>query len=146
MELHRRDALCASCHARMDPLGLTLEPYNAIGQWRGDAADSLDTSGRLITGESFADAGELAAVIAGPRRHDFYRCLTEKLLTYALGRGMEYFDAPAVDTIVDDMEKDGRLATAVRGVVTSVPFQMRRPAVTPPVNPLPPASVAEEKP
>ena len=146
MELHRRDALCASCHARMDPLGLTLEPYNAIGQWRGDAADSLDTSGRLITGESFADAGELAAIIAGPRRRDFYRCLTEKLLTYALGRGIEYFDAPAVDTIVDDMEKDGRLATAVRGVVASVPFQMRRPAVTPPVNPSPPASVAEETP
>ena len=145
MELHRSDALCASCHARMDPLGLTLEPYNAIGQWRGDAAESLDTSGRLITGESFANAGELAAIIAGPRRRDFYRCLTEKILTYALGRGLEYFDAPAVDTIVDDMEKDGSLATAVRGVVTSVPFQMRRPAATPPIAP-PPPTVAEETP
>jgi hypothetical protein len=129
----------------MDPLGLTLEPYNAIGQWRGDEAKSLDTSGRLITGESFANAGELAAIIAGPRRRDFYRCLTEKILTSALGRGLEYFDAPAVDTIVDDMEKDGSLATAVRGVVASVPFQMRRPAATPPIAP-PPPTVAEETP
>jgi len=146
MELHRRDALCASCHARMDPLGLTLEPYNAIGQWRGDAAESLDTSGRLITGESFADASELAAVIAGPRRRDFYRCLTEKLLTYALGRGLEYFDAPAVDTIVGGLEQDGRLSTAVRGVVASVPFQMRRPAVTLPAATPQPPSVVENTP
>ena len=146
MELHRRDALCASCHARMDPLGLTLERYNAIGQWRGDKAGSLDTSGRLITGESFADVAELAAVIAGPRRRDFHRCLTEKLLTYALGRGLEYFDAPAVDTIVDGLEKDGRLTTAIHGVVNSVPFQMQRPAanlqITSPQSPV----VVEENP
>ncbi len=141
MELHRRDALCSSCHARMDPLGLTLEQYNAIGQWRGDEAKSLDTSGRLITGESFANAGELAAVIAGPRRRDFHRCITEKLLTYALGRGLEFFDAPAVDTIVDGLEEDGRLVTAVRGVVNSVPFQMRRPTATPTIAPPPPTVV-----
>jgi hypothetical protein len=146
MELHRRDALCATCHARMDPLGLTLEHYNALGQWRGDEAGSLDTSGRLITGESFADAGELAAVIAGPRRRDFHRCLTEKLLTYALGRGIEYFDAPAVDTIVDSLEKDGRLTTAIHGVVTSIPFQMRRPAAIPQFIHPHPSAVVEETP
>jgi len=129
MQLHRREALCASCHARMDPLGLALEHYNALGQWRED--ETIDTSGRLITGEAFTDSQALAAIIAGPRRRDFHRCLTEKLLTYALGRGLEYFDAPAVDTIVEDLEKDGRLATAVLGVVASVPFQMRRPGQIP---------------
>jgi mono/diheme cytochrome c family protein len=128
MELHRRDALCASCHERMDPLGLALEGYNALGQWRGHDADGLDTSGRLVTGETFADARELAEVIAGPRRRDFHRCLAEKLLTYALGRGLEYFDGPAVDTIVDEMERDGGgLRALVQAVCRSVPFRMMRP-------------------
>ena len=139
MQLHRREALCASCHARMDPLGLTLEHYNALGQWRED--ETIDTSGRLITGEEFTDSRALAAVIAGPRRRDFHRCLTEKLLTYALGRGLEYFDAPAVDRIVADLEKDGRLVTAVLGVVGSVPFQMRRPGPIPTAAVPPPAVV-----
>ena len=129
MELHRRDALCASCHARMDPLGLALERYDAIGRWRDEsAAAEVDTSGRLVTGEAFADVPELAATIAGPRRRDFHRCLTEKMLTYALGRGFDYSDGPAVDTIVENLEQDGRLVAVVRGVVTSVPFQMRRSA------------------
>ena len=127
MERHRQDPLCASCHARMDPLGLALERYNAVGQWRGDeSAGPIDTSGRLVTGERFADVRELAAVIAGPRRRDFYRCLAEKLLTYALGRGLEYFDGPAVDKIVEQAEQDGRLDKLVQGVVASVPFQMSR--------------------
>lgn len=127
MELHRRDALCASCHARMDPLGLALEGYNALGQWRGHDADGLDTAGRLVTGETFADARELAEVIAGPRRRDFHRCLAEKLLTYALGRGLEYFDGPAVDTIVGEMERDGGgLRALVHAVCRSVPFRMMR--------------------
>ncbi len=127
MERHRGDALCASCHARMDPLGLALERYNAVGQWRGDEeAAGLDTAGRLITGEPFADVRELSAVIAGPRRRDFYRCLAEKMLTYALGRGVEYFDGPAVDTMIRLVEKDDRLQALVEGVVASVPFQMRR--------------------
>ena len=131
MELHRRDALCASCHERMDPLGLALEGYNALGQWRGHDADGLDTSGRLVTGETFADARELAEVIAGPRRRDFHRCLAEKLLTYALGRGLEYFDGPAVDTIVDEMERDGGgLRALVQAVCRSVPFRMMRPPQT----------------
>ncbi|MBM4057984.1 MAG: DUF1592 domain-containing protein, partial [Planctomycetes bacterium] len=127
MAAHRGDALCASCHARMDPLGLALERYDALGRWRDDAAgQTIDTAGRLITGETFADARQLAELIAGPRRRDFHRCLTEKMLTYALGRGLEYFDGPAVDTIVEALERDGRLLTLVQGVVASVPFQMRR--------------------
>jgi hypothetical protein len=109
----------------MDPLGLALERYDAVGRWREDA--EVDTAGRLVTGESFADARELADVIAGPRRRDFHRCLTEKLLTYALGRGLEYFDGPAVDTIVEEAERDGGgLADFVHGVCRSVPFRMRR--------------------
>jgi len=126
MEIHRRDAICRSCHARMDPLGLALEGYNLVGQWRGEAAAGLDTSGRLITGETFSGPRELAELIAGPRRRDFHRCLAEKLLTYALGRGVEYFDAPAVDTIVEAAEADGRLSGIVHGVVQSVPFCMKR--------------------
>jgi hypothetical protein len=127
METHRSDPLCASCHARMDPLGLALERFNALGQWRtDDAAASIDTSGRLVTGERFADARELSAVLAGTRQQDFYRCLAEKLLTYALGRGLEYFDGPAVDTIITKVGRDDRLATFVTAVVESVPFLMRR--------------------
>jgi hypothetical protein len=135
MELHRRDALCASCHERMDPLGLALEGYNAVGQWRGDEADAIDTSGRLVTGESFADVRELAEVIAGPRRRDYHRCLAEKLLVYALGRGLEYFDAPAVDRIVAEMERDGGgFGSLVHAVCRSVPFRMQRPAAASPEN------------
>ena len=146
MERHRADPLCASCHARMDPLGLALERYDALGRWRADdAAAAIDTAGTLVTGESFADAAELARVIAGPRRRDFHRCLAEKLLTYALGRGVEYFDGPAVDTMVEEMERDGRLLSLVQGVVASVPFQARRgrPAAAPPAAP---KAVAEAKP
>jgi hypothetical protein len=127
MEVHRREPLCASCHARMDPLGLALEEFNGIGLWRdADEGKPIDTAGKLITGEAFADVAELSQVIAGPRRKDFYRCLTEKLLTYALGRGTEYYDAPAVDKIVADMNADGRLRTLVYGIVESAPFQLRR--------------------
>lgn len=127
MEVHRRDPLCASCHARMDPLGLALERYNALGQWRTDeAAEAIDPSGRLMTGERFADARSLSEVLAGPRRLDFYRCLAEKLLTYALGRALEYFDGPTVDTIMEKVDGDDRLVTFVMAIVESVPFQMRR--------------------
>jgi len=145
MERHRGDPLCASCHARMDPLGLALERYDALGRWRADDAAAIDTAGTLVTGESFADAAELARVIAGPRRRDFHRCLAEKLLTYALGRGVEYFDGPAVDTMVEEVERDGRLMTLLQGVVASVPFQARRgrPAPATPADPKP---VAEAKP
>jgi len=136
MEQHRADPLCAGCHARMDPLGLALESFDAIGRWRDDA-ESLDTSGSLITGEPFANAEELAALIAGPRRQDFHRCLAEKLLTYAIGRGLEYFDDPTVNTMVERMDRDGGgLGTLVHAVTESVPFRMRRPSLTA-VEPIP---------
>ena len=145
MERHRQDALCASCHARMDPLGLALEQYNAVGQWRSDeAAGRIDTSGRLVTGEPFADVRGLSEVIAGPRRRDFYRCLTEKLLTYAIGRGLEYFDGPAVDIIIRAAEQDDRLDAFVQGVATSIPFQMRRGETSPGLPAQPSAQPSEE--
>ncbi|MGE3777452.1 MAG: DUF1585 domain-containing protein, partial [Pirellulaceae bacterium] len=128
LEIHRRDALCASCHARMDPIGLALEEYNAIGQWRAEEQGKpIETSGQLITGEKFTDVRDLARVIIDQRRHDFYRCLAEKMLTFAIGRGIEYYDAPAIDRMVRDLDADqGKLRTLVRGIVNSAPFQLRR--------------------
>jgi hypothetical protein len=135
MERHRADPGCAACHARMDPLGLALERYDAVGRLRGgEEGEGIDTSGQLITGERFQDAGDLAALIAGPRKRDFHRCLVEKMLTYAIGRGLEYPDAPAVRTIVESLEADGRLLDVVHGVVASVPFQMRRAGDVPPAS------------
>ena len=114
----------------MDPLGLAMEHYNAVGQWRGDEPQEkqspISTQGQLLTGESFADVRSLATLIVRERRRDFYRCMSEKLLTYALGRGLEYFDAPAIEAIVQGLEADGRMGSVVHGVVASVPFQMRR--------------------
>lgn len=127
MELHRRDPLCSSCHSRMDPLGLALEEFNGIGMWRDEEGGKpIETAGKLITGEKFADVRELSQVIAKKRTKDLYRCTTEKLLTYALGRGVEYYDAPAIDRIVADLESDGRIRTLLYGIVESAPFQLRR--------------------
>lgn len=142
MERHRSDPGCAACHKRMDPLGLALEGYDAVGRFRSGAeGQGIDTSGRLMTGEEFADPAELAALIAGPRRQDFHRCLAEKMLTYAIGRGQEYSDAPAVAIILESLQADGRLVDVVHGVVSSVPFQMRRTSDFPPVASLPSAEI-----
>ena len=125
MEHHRSQPLCHSCHARLDPIGLALERYNALGQWR--EGENLETSGALVTGEKFVGVGGLREVLAGPRRVDFHRCFTEKLLTYAVGRGVEYYDAPAVDGIMKQAETaGGGLREFLYGVVESVPFQMKR--------------------
>jgi len=128
MAVHREAPLCASCHARMDPLGLALESYDALGRHRdSEGGEPIETAGRLITGETFADVPELAARIAEDRQDDFHRCLAEKLLTFAIGRGMEYFDAPTVDTIVEGLAGDDSLRGLVHAVVQSVPFQRMRP-------------------
>lgn len=128
MVKHREDALCASCHARMDPLGLALEQYDAAGRYRTEeAGQPIETAGQLITGEKFNNVQELSQVIATTRRRDFYTCLTEKMLTYALGRGLEYYDAPAVETIVARLESDGgAMRSLIDGIITSTPFQRRR--------------------
>lgn len=128
MVVHREKALCASCHARMDDLGLALENFNAAGMYREDEGGAaIDTAGRLITGEKFSTVAELNQILATSRRADFYRCITSKMLTYALGRGTEYFDAPTIDQISAELEKNGgKLRTLIHGIVQSVPFQKRR--------------------
>jgi hypothetical protein len=131
LELHRTRALCSSCHDRMDPLGLALENFNALGLYRESRPDDepIDTSGRLMTGETFANVRELKRILANERRADFYRCLTEKLLTYALGRGLDYHDAHTVDMIERRIdEAGGRFSALLLGVIESAPFQRSREA------------------
>jgi hypothetical protein len=128
LKAHRADALCASCHNRMDPLGLALENFNALGMWREkERGQPVDAAGQLITGEPFANVKELKRVLATDRKTDFYRCITEKVLVYALGRGLEYYDVAAVDAIVARVEESGGKPSALlSGVIDSVPFQRRR--------------------
>jgi hypothetical protein len=130
LEVHRRDALCSSCHTRMDPLGLALENFNALGMWREkERGQAIDAAGEVITGEPFKNVRDLKKIIRDNRRSDYYRCLTEKLLTYALGRGLEDYDVEAVDRIVERLEKeDGRMSALITGIVESAPFQKRRSA------------------
>jgi hypothetical protein len=128
LSVHRTQPLCASCHDRLDPPGLALENFNALGMWRdNDRGQPIETSGQLITGETFQNVRELKHILATRHRVDFYRCLTEKMLTYALGRGLEYYDVETVDQIVDQLQKDnGRFSALVTGVIESAPFQKSR--------------------
>lgn len=128
MELHRSKPMCASCHARFDPLGLALENFNAMGVWRDKEHDRpIDASGELITGESFQNAYDVKKIILENHREEFYRCLTEKMLTYAIGRGLTFQDIFTVDQIVDRLKQaNGRFSALLYGVIESVPFQQRR--------------------
>lgn len=128
MEQHSQNAMCASCHQRMDPIGFAFEHYNGVGGWRRqDGTAAIESAGALTSGEGFKDALELKSLLASQKRDAFARCLTEKLLTYALGRGIEYYDRCAVDDITARLAKDRyRFSSLVLGVVKSVPFQMRR--------------------
>ncbi|MCY4661233.1 MAG: DUF1592 domain-containing protein [Acidobacteria bacterium] len=128
MEQHRANPVCASCHRLMDPLGLSLEHFDAIGRWREREAGgaSIDATGELPDGTPFdGPSGLKAALLRHPDR--FVTTVTEKLMTYALGRGVEHYDAPAIRAIVRDAARDDyRLSELVKGVVRSAPFQMRR--------------------
>jgi hypothetical protein len=128
LALHREKPLCASCHQRMDPLGLAFENFNAMGTWREtERKQPIDASGTLITGEHFQNARDLKHILATKYHTDFYRCLTEKFLTYALGRGLEYYDVETVDQIVARLEKtNGAFSALLLGVVESAPFQKMR--------------------
>lgn len=127
MEQHRTKASCANCHAAMDPLGFGLENYDAIGAWRDtDDNQPIDASGTLPDGRGFAGPAELKAVLL-ERKDEFLRCLAEKLLTYALGRGLETYDKCALDDLVQAMkQKDHRFSALVLAIVESQPFQFRR--------------------
>jgi hypothetical protein len=126
MEQHRSNPNCNSCHARMDPLGFGFENYDAIGAWRElDGKFPIDPSGKLPAGATFQGPKELKAILKAKEK-EFARCLVEKMLTYALGRGLEGPDRCVVDQIVDAMSKDGyRSSSLVLGIVKSDPFLKR---------------------
>jgi hypothetical protein len=128
MEIHRKKPECRNCHARMDPIGLGLENFDALGQFRTrEHGQAIDASGKLLTGETFADVAALKEILAVKRKPDFYRCLAEKLLTYAIGRGVEYYDSTTIDQLTGRMEKNhGKMRELVQGIVESAPFQKRR--------------------
>ncbi len=127
LEQHRKNATCASCHARMDPLGFGLENFDATGAWRTqDGKFPVDASGTLPDGRSFKGPQELRAILRADRTA-FTEGLTEKLLTYALGRGLERYDKPAVKKIASLVAAENyRFSSLVLEIVRSLPFQMRR--------------------
>ena len=128
LAMHATNESCASCHSRMDPLGLALENFNAMGAWRDSELNRpIDPSGQLITGEAFANIRELKHILATSHRRDFYYCITQKLMTYALGRALDYYDVDTVDQLVAELEaSNGRPSVLVRGIINSAAFQQRR--------------------
>lgn len=126
LEQHRADEACASCHNLMDPIGFALENFDAVGRWRDtEAGAPISTAGELADGQRFENIDDLEQALL--RRPDWFaRTLTEKLMTFALGRGLEYHDAPVVRQIVRDAAaNDYRFSRIVLGIVQSVPFQQR---------------------
>ena len=127
MEQHRANPACASCHKLMDPLGLALENFDAVGAWRTeDSGEPVDTSGQLADGTKIDGVNGLReALLRQPEV--LVATVTEKLMTYALGRGLEPEDMPAVRSIVRNAEGDGyRFVSLIDGVVNSPQFRMRK--------------------
>ncbi len=125
---HRENPACAGCHAPMDPLGLALENYDAVGRWRttGEAELPIDASGNLPDGTQFVGPPGLRTLLL-ERREEFARTVTEKLLAYAIGRGPEYYDKSTVRAITREAASDGyRWSDIIVGIVQSTPFRMRR--------------------
>lgn len=128
MVKHRTNAVCASCHKKMDPIGFAFEHFDAIGRYRTqDNGEPIDAAGKLDSGEIFKNAVDLRRIIFTKNRDLFARCLTEKMLIYALGRGLEYYDKRTVDAIVQRLQKTGyRSSELVEGIVMSLPFGSKR--------------------
>ena len=134
LDLHRRDAVCASCHAKLDPYGLALENYDAIGKWRerfngegfrGDRGPVLDVSGELLDGTKFSTLDEYKAILM-TQKDRFARAFAVKLLTYALGRPVGYTDHEVVDSLVVALKKnDYRIQSLIHGIVESEPFRTK---------------------
>ena len=131
LEQHRDNPVCSSCHSRMDPLGFALENFDAIGNWRTlDSGAPIDPSRALPDGTPFRGPAELRKVLVN-NPEQFVTTFTEKLLTYALGRGLEYYDQPSVRKIVRDSAPNSyRWSSLVLGIVRSTPFQMRKSGET----------------
>lgn len=127
LEQHRADPACANCHAKMDAIGFALENYNAIGAFRTKEGElEIDTTAELPDGTAFDGISDLKQILKD-RKQEFVRCLTEKMLTYALGRGLEYYDRPTVDQIVAQLEAEGyRSSVLITEIVKSDPFRLRR--------------------
>jgi hypothetical protein len=128
LEVHRANPVCASCHRVMDPLGFALENFDAVGRWRAtsEAGTAIDAAGELADGTAVNGPQSLAAALL-KRPETFVTTVTEKLLTYGLGRGVEYYDAPAVRRIVREAAGENYSWSAlIAGIARSVPFQMRR--------------------
>jgi hypothetical protein len=129
MESHRRNPACASCHRMIDPAGLALENFDGVGAWRtrdgGTRGTPVDASGQLVDGTSINGVVELRQALL--RQPDtFVRTVTEKLMVYALGRGLTGTDMPAVRTVVREASRDNyRFSSLILGIVRSVPFRMR---------------------
>jgi hypothetical protein len=125
---HREAPACAACHANMDPIGLAFENFDPIGAWRDkDGPHDIDPTGTLANGRFINGPPQLRALLSRDYRQEYLTCLTEMLLTYALGRGLEYYDRPTVETIVQSLENGGyRFTTLVLGIANSNPFQLRR--------------------
>jgi mono/diheme cytochrome c family protein len=129
LEQHRKNPTCASCHRRMDPLGFGLENFDAVGAWRTeDGKFPIDASGLLPDGRTFSGPEQLRTILAA-EREAFARAITSKLLTYALGRGLERYDAKTVKSIASRLPQHGyRFSGLVLEIVNSLPFTSRRPA------------------
>jgi hypothetical protein len=127
MEQHRAKAICASCHQRMDPLGFGFENFDGIGAWRTrEGKFAIEPSGTLPSGQTFKGPKELRVVLK-QKEEEFRRCLAEKMLTYALGRGLEYYDKCAVNDIAEAVKRnDYRFSSLVLAIVKSDPFQKRK--------------------
>ena len=132
MEKHRTNPVCAGCHRAMDPIGFAMENFDGIGRWRSkEDGQPIDPKGTLFTGAAVDGAAALRREIAR-RPEVFVGVLTEKMLTYAIGRGLEHYDMPAVRTIVRDARATNyRFSSIVLGVARSVPFQMKEISGTP---------------
>jgi hypothetical protein len=128
MDRHRADATCASCHARMDPIGFALENYDGIGRWRDEeAGQKIDASGELPGGVSFVGPAGLKKLLLSEHRDEFLTTVAEKLMIYALGRGLEPYDQPALRSVLREAARENyRFSALVNAVIKSVPFQMRR--------------------
>lgn len=127
LEQHRDDPACANCHAKMDPIGFAMENFDAIGKFRTkDGEQAIDTSGQLPDGTLFSGIEDLKQILLN-RKNQFAKCLTEKMLTYAIGRGLEYYDKPTVDHIVNELKaKDYKMSVLITEIVNSDPFRFRR--------------------
>jgi cytochrome c551/c552 len=128
MEEHRNNPLCASCHSRMDPIGFALENFDGVGEWRDkDGGVPIDASGRLPNSEQFNGGAGLTKLLLEKHKGEFIGTVTEKLMIYALGRGVAGDDRPAIRAITRKAaEHDYRMSAFIEAVVESVPFQMRR--------------------